>query len=275
MKLSVFHHHALAAAAEAGKEAEEGYAYLLSCGIEAVTLDLAECMKDPTLTARLRRAGLRISAINGYYRFPGEEERIRTHLQIAADAGAAGIMMSPGFFEKGEVPEEVFADETACHAFFDRSEKTAAMCEGMAYAIRQANGRLFVSVEDYDSETSPARNMAGLSWFMQRLPGLGFSLDTGNFAFSGEDAEAALRKFGSRIVDVHVKDRGAEPGHRVGYNRGLRPVAVGDGYLPVAAIVGRLLRQGYDGYFTIEHFGVADYRQAIAASADFLRAAAR
>ena len=78
-----------------------------------------------------------------------------------------------------------------------------------------------------------------------------------------------------RTDDGHEVECKVKGNFRLRGIRSTSPVAVGDGYLPIAAIVGRLLRQGYDGYFTIEHFGVADYRQAIASSADFLRAAAR
>ena len=54
----------------------------------------------------------------------------------------------------------------------------------------------------------------------------------------------------------------------------LLPVAAGDGYIPVGALVERLLQNGYDGYFAIEHFDAPNQRESILRSAAFLRRAA-
>jgi sugar phosphate isomerase/epimerase len=73
------------------------------------------------------------------------------------------------------------------------------------------------------------------------------------------------------IVHVHTKDRGVEE-NCVGFRfkRGMAPAATGDGYLPIADYARRLLSDGYDGYFAIEHYGHCDQAGAIVRSAQNL-----
>ena len=51
----------------------------------------------------------------------------------------------------------------------------------------------------------------------------------------------------------------------------MKPVPVGEGYMPIAELVKKLHDQGYDGYFAIEHFGAPDQLGFMLRSAEFLK----
>ena len=109
---------------------------------------------------------------------------------------------------------------------------------------------------------------------MKNVPGLHFTLDTGNFAFSDEDALAACQTLRDRIVHVHCKDRAADASALPGkYSRGLLPCAVGDGYISMGTILTYLKEIAYTGGLTIEHYNTPDYEEAMRRSADYLHRA--
>lgn len=123
------------------------------------------------------------------------------------------------------------------------------------------------------SKNEAAARMYQLLWFMENVPGLKFTLDTGNFAYSDEDAVQAYEVLKDYIVHVHCKDRNVDPAltgeHR--YNRGLLAAAVGSGYLPMKEILDRLKESGYEDYLAIEHFNAADQVAFMEQSAAFLQ----
>ena len=77
-----------------------------------------------------------------------------------------------------------------------------------------------------------------------------------------------------RIVHVHCKDRFTE--EKVGCEMkmtvdGIKmyPAAVGDGCIKMHEIVSALEKRGYDGIYTIEHFGAEDQLEYIKRSVGF------
>ena len=106
--------------------------------------------------------------------------------------------------------------------------------------------------------------MYQLLWFMENVPGLKFTLDTGNFAYSDEDAVQAYEVLKDYNVDPALTGE-----HR--YNRGLLAAAVGSGYLPMKEILDRLKESGYEDYLAIEHFNAADQVAFMEQSAAFLQ----
>ena len=67
------------------------------------------------------------------------------------------------------------------------------------------------TLEDFDGPVQPFARMYQLLWFMENVPGLKFTLDTGNFAYSDEDAVQAYEVLKDYIVHVHCKDRNVDP----------------------------------------------------------------
>ena len=273
MKLSIFHHHLVAAAKELRITQEESYLLAKEMGISAVDINLDDLTADPTLPTRAANCGLAISSIHAYYRFCEREEstRIALHMETAVAVGAKCVMVIPDFFPAGEIPASVIHKYGSCAAFFDASPRMKNILSGMREAVRVGREHgITVTVEDYDHADSPTATSTEMRYFAERVPGLAFTFDTGNFAFSDEDALAALDRLTDRTVYLHCKDRGEEEGHRGIRTRGLAACAVGDGYLPIGEILRRLQNAGYDGYVAIEHFGVPCYREASARSVEFL-----
>jgi inosose dehydratase len=92
------------------------------------------------------------------------------------------------------------------------------------------------------------------------IPAVGLCLDTGHLAVGGTDPLEFAQAAGERIVHVHLKDVDARLASRVrsgslpfreAVRRGLfRPL--GDGDIDLAGLLGRLLDQGYGGWFVLE-----------------------
>lgn len=273
MKLSVFHHHLLMVARERGTPPEEEYRRAYGMGIRAVDINLEELIADPALPDRIAEAGLGFSSIHAYYKFTERDEsaRIRLHMETAKAIGAPCVMVIPDFCPAGSIPDEVIHDPAALAAFFDASPLMPVILDGMREAVRvgRENG-ILVTVEDYDHRDSPLATATEMRYFLERVEGLFVTFDTGNFIFSDEDIEQAFALIGDKTVNLHLKDRGEDETHKGKHLCGLAPVAVGDGYLAILPILVALKNRGYDGFLTVEHFGVSSYGEATERSVAFL-----
>ncbi len=72
-------------------------------------------------------------------------------------------------------------------------------------------------------------------------PRLGICVDTGHFHAAGVDTVGFIRRFASRIVNVHLKD-----------HRGAVSVGIGRGEIHLAAEIAALREVGYEGDLTVE-----------------------
>jgi sugar phosphate isomerase/epimerase len=70
---------------------------------------------------------------------------------------------------------------------------------------------------------------------------IGITVDTGHFTSSQVDMPAFVKRFGSRVFHVHVKDHVGE-----------RSVPLGKGHTDNRALVVALAATRYDGYFSVE-----------------------
>ena len=128
------------------------------------------------------------------------------------------------------------------------TELMETVCERIAAFVKvAAKEGVDVMVEDYDNPRSPCYNTTTLDHLFAASPQLNHVFDTGNYLFCGEDVMTALRHFRERIHHVHLKDRKAK--------RDYASLPVGTGIVPLKDVVDELVRNGYDGWFTVEHFG--------------------
>lgn len=193
---------------------------------------------------------------------------LREVLSLCRAEGVEGLEIRDLHLREREV--ELSPEDTA--ACMARNPAVCRMRDRLRLLVAEAEQhQVTVTLEDFDGAREPYARCAQLRWFMEQVPGLRFTLDTGNFAFSDEDVLAAQTLLASWVAHVHCKDRGEESGMTERQHcRGLAPVAVGDGYLPVDEVVRCLKAGGYQGFLAIEHFGARDQLGAIRRSARYL-----
>lgn len=265
MKMSVFYDHIRKAAEQQGISLQEMLVRARMMGYSLLEMDFDALQRDPSVEESLRTVGMGISSIYCFFDFGSapQQDRRKALIEAAVRTGAMKIMPIPGFYS--------CADEGVREAERDRMLLTmwALMAEAQAAGVA-------VTIEDYDDEPSPIRNSEGMRWFLERLPELRVTYDTGNFRYSCEDEMHAFDALQDKIVHVHLKDRSLEA--HVGEQpkvamdgAEMYPSPVGGGVVPMERIFERLKAMGYDGVLTVEHFDSADMQANMQASADYLK----
>lgn len=122
-----------------------------------------------------------------------------------------------------------------------------------------------VTVEDYDNPASPCYNTVALDKVFLASPKTGHTFDTGNYLFCGEDALEALKHFMDKVWHVHLKDRVAKGDYR--------SPAIGTGIIPIQKIISALQTSGYEGWYTVEHYGSQNMLRDAELSIRFVRTA--
>lgn len=165
-----------------------------------------------------------------------QDEVVRS-IDFMLSHGYDKILLVPGLLP--ENPSQELLQEV-----YYRTEAYAHAC--------QMKG-LEVMIEDYDNPRSPCFNRAALDKLFAAAPSLNHVFDTGNYCYAGDDVMEAMHHFASRIHHVHLKDRKAL--------HDLASPAVGTGIVPMKEFITGLLAMGYQGWFTVEHFGAPDMEQ--------------
>lgn len=264
MKLSVFYDHILQAAVQTGKSLEELLEGVKAAGIDAVEINMSYLCEHQEAYRLLQQAGLQVSCVYEFYEMEhrDEGEKAKRHLDTAGKAKAERILVVPGFFSQEEAHsfKECVADYNKTAAFLNKNEKALRMAEGLSFiAEKGADAGVYVTVEDFDDTGSPLSCVNGMRWFFERIPQLKGTFDTGNFIIQREDVLTAWELLKEKIVHIHCKDRG------------IQPLAVGDGYIPMREILERVQKIHYGGYLAIEHFDAADQETCMRKSAAFLK----
>ncbi|MBD5468605.1 MAG: sugar phosphate isomerase/epimerase [Lachnospiraceae bacterium] len=263
LKLTVFYDHINQAMRQTGKSFEELARELTAAGISGVEMDYGELVKKPRrLCAALKKAGLPISCVYTFFDWgnPGNGPDYKKVIRLLAHCGVPHILAIPGFAEQGQ-------DREACRA---RMAQTLKQCCGYA-----AKYGITVGMEDFDDERATFARAEELQWYLEQVPDLSCTFDTGNFLYSEEDALQAWTLLHARVGYVHCKDRefavkaGEEPKRTVG-GRAMYSAAVGSGVIPMEELVRCIGKSGYDGVFAIEHFGSQSMYEDMLASAAWL-----
>lgn len=264
MKLSVFFHHIKGAAKQSGRAISEVIELVRSFGIEYLEFDIEDLKSDETANI-LNASGVKISSVYGFYDFgkSSEPEDAFYQCERAAELGSDKIMIIPGFYSS--VDKETRLRE--------REKMICAMKIVCEYAHKLG---LVPTIEDFDDFSSPIATSEGMLDFISNVPHLKATFDTGNFIISAESEIYALEKIKPYIVHVHCKDRSMNPDKRCGMKCSTDGTELYDcpacfGCIAVAQTVKELSGSGYDGIYTIEHFGAYDQLEFIRQSAENLR----
>lgn len=277
MELSVFYEHILEAAQQTGKSTSEILKYCHDIGISGLEMNFSFLEDNKRrLCSELSETGMKISCICESFDFGRNKDisKGKRMLEAAAEMKARRILVIPGELESWEA-----AELSACSGIYDTTEQymnQSASILNMQRALTELVGcaaefGIQVTLEDFDGFMQPFARINQLLWFMKHVQGLKYTLDTGNFAFSNEDAVKAADILGEYIVHVHCKDRRESPYVNGEFCRGLGQCAAGEGYIPIDSLVKRLKESGYNGYLAVEHFGVPNQISYIEKSANYLK----
>lgn len=264
-QLNAFHAHILEACAQRDLTEPEALRQVKAMGYGGLECDCRQ------LTEERRQwfddCGLKVASVYEDYDLghstPEENERqFRCHLERTASFGAKRALCVPGLIRKGDDPDLI------------RRRMAEELCR-MVEAAREYG--VTVTIEDYDNAASPCSTAMGLWFFLQNVEGLGFTFDTGNFAYSMEDAMDGLHLLGPWVCHVHLKDRSrdaafanAKDDNWLADLSGERmyPCPVGEGWLGLDELTRTLIQGGYKGSFSVEHFGAANQLEALRRSAE-------
>ena len=293
IKLSIFYEHLREAMEQTGKSFEELLSEAKKAGIQGVEMEFTTLVQRPELGRIIKNAGMEISNLYQFFDF-GNKYAAGMHtgrkmIDTAKAMGISRVMIIPGFLapEQSRELNRLSGSFEDTALYMEGLAEVLAMRDAMAELTEYAKERgIMVSIEDFDGFTSPIARTNQIKWFLSQVPDLRHTLDMGNYAFSNENAEEAYELFRKQIGHVHCKDRGEESeadpviweelglpfGEELIHRRGIKPVPVGEGYLPIANMVRRLKEEGYEGYMAIEHFGAPDQLGFMLRSAEFLRA---
>lgn len=266
MRLSVFYNHIVKASEQRGLPLEDVLDKVHALGIDAVELDLEEALTGTeAMKKRLDAAGISVASMYAFFDF-GNDPAVEpgyAFIDAAAYLGAGKVLVIPGFTRESASPEE------RARALQGMAAALNAICD---YAERK---RIRVTMEDFDDIQAPFSSADELLWFLEQVPKLAITFDTGNFIYRGEDELEAFAKLKDRTIHVHCKDRsledsGGEP--RISTSGiPLYPSPVGSGCIRIAEILQLLKAEGYGDTLAIEHFDAVDQLGYMEQSAAWLR----
>lgn len=265
MKLSVFYHHLLQAAEQTGLPLESLIERIGAVGITAVETDYGAITDGADDFFRLiNRGRLDISAVFNTFSFEKKPDRmfIDEFIYNVAQSGAKKVLAIPGFIPENEkYPEKLI---------YNMTDGLFFLCSAAApYGIT-------ITIEDFDNKTSPCSTAKGIKRFLDDIPSLGVTFDTGNFMYSGEDELEAFEKLKDRIVHVHCKDRllngeSTTLPYKTVSGTPMYPSPVGYGVIKMNEIMQKLALINYDGWYTIEHYDAVNQLSYIEKSALWLK----
>lgn len=262
MKKAVFLAHVKDAARQRGGDLKEYLRMTKELGYDGLECDYTDLEQDPRGFAEmLAEAELQIASVPCWFSFEKgvNPEQIGAVVKNVAAAGGKKILAIPGFL-----------DEQYPDALNNMTEGLKILCrEAAEFGIQ-------VSLEDFDNIKSPCATAEGLAWFFERVPELGFNLDTGNFLYAEQDVLEITKAFADRITHIHLKDRRETPvydGQQPQYSIKGRPMyscPVGQGDIPIRELLVMAEKAGYNGFCSAEHYAVEDQWDFMVKSARWL-----
>lgn len=263
MKISIFYHHIEEAAAQSGKNLDEILKIARESGIQAVEIDAARLRdSENEIVTILQKADMTISCICSFCDLGHGSDFKQGYdlIDLAVRTGVKNVLLVPGFISDNDNRDIVISRQIEAV----RAVSSYAKSKGVK-----------VYMEDYDDQQAPYSTLQELFYFLKEIPELGCAFDTGNFLYNEENAEEALTLLLPYIGHVHVKDRSlsekeGETPELTAKGKKIYSSAVGEGCIPMKNICQRLMDNGYNGTFAIEHFGSQNQLEDMQKSAEWL-----
>ena len=218
----------------------------------------------PQVLAWADNNGLAIRSLSGYCdfaqtdgaRLQAEVEQLMSTCRAAAEMGVPVVRAFTGDLKPGIDLTAVRANIIA--GFRQACDEAQAL--GVTLGIEN-HGRL---INDGPELVALVKEVAGSG---RGIHNLGFTLDTGNFAWAGHDfaqVEADFAAVLPYVVSVHIKD-GTWTGD------GFEFVPAGEGDLPLSQLFRDLVNREYKGPVYSEFEGAGDFREGTRKSIAYLK----
>ena len=250
MKIAAFYENIKTGAGAAGISMENALGELKEAGMDLLYANYEEIRKDLTwLRPVMEQYEIGVEGLYGFFDFPHQfpDERYKECIALCAELGGTNVLLLPGI---------ILPDEKA-----DEEVLTQRMIDGLALAAEYGQPRnVAVTLEDFDGMVAPYNCISGMKMFMDSIPKLGCSFDTGNFIMFGEDPLEAFHLLKDRTCTVHIKDRSRTPVNpgdipkQCADGSTVYPCPVGRGYIPIPEIVKELKEDGYTGNLIAEMY---------------------
>ena len=266
MKIAAFYENILEGAQKSGMTDREALITLYERGMQAIYISYDSLRSDKERHLSLfREIGLVVEGLHGFFDLGADPESdgCLDMIRLAKEAGASNVLIVPGMIKS--------EDEN------QREQKLRNMQEALSKAVVYGEQEgITVSVEDFDGLDSPYNSVEGLKWFLDHVPGLMCTFDTGNFIMFHEDEVAAFHLFRDRICALHIKDRSAtlisdaDRPKQCADGSFVYPVPVGSGYIKIREILACLVQDGYLGNVIAEIYDYDDMLNGVIQSVSWL-----
>lgn len=251
MRIAAFYENIKEGTEYLGISMKEACMDLKEAGMELLYISGSSFQEDrDEVIQLLKETELKIEGLHQWVDFAHnpESEEYKQTLKDAKMLGAANVLFVPGFIRDEEESQ--------------REYLIMNMIKGMSHAVAYGEKiGMPVSMEDFDGMSAPYNCISGLKRFMDEIPGLKCSFDTGNFIMYHENEMDAFACFNDRLCTIHLKDRKATP-----YYAGNIPnicadgsrsysCPIGDGNIHIEELIARLQGQNYEGNLIVEMYG--------------------
>ena len=212
MKTAVFYEHILEGAKQSGKSVAELMEKCASWNIRGIEIGDALLRENKEeIKELLEKNHMQVSCSNAFYDFGHNPDAAQGKKQIdlAEEFGVSKVLIIPGELSENEAAalNALSASKEQTDSYMSENASIQNMVQALKELVAYGKEKnILVTLEDFDGPVQPFARTHQLLWFMENVPGLKFTLDTGNFAYSDEDAVQAYEVLKDYIVHTHAKD---------------------------------------------------------------------
>ena len=274
MKLSVFFLYCLRLAEQKGISVKDALKYVRLLGYEGIDIDKNELIEYPFAVEYINECGLKICNVYGEYDVVGGlDKNVNDLVDYAVTCGAKNAMVLTGLFSKDTFNKSLINNREKMLEFLDDNEDALRVANTLKESVDYATKKgVSLTVEDVGSHYAITSYISQIEWLFNKVDGLKFTFDTGNFYLNGQDVLSAFELFGDKTTHVHCKDFLLKPEvNSSDFSYAKISTAIGMGACPISKLVSFFIEKGYDGFFTTEYLGVENVENILIESSNYFK----
>ena len=172
MEISAFYENIKEGVMNDGIDMKVALAQLKQDGMEKIyfSYDTLKDDKGDTIIKMVQELELGVEGIYGFVRFDRfpMDDSYQDMIDLAVKVNADNVLLVPGFITEDDKGKE--------------KQILGNMWTGLKNAVQYGKQQgIAVSIEDFDGLDAPYCRIDGVTEFLENVPGLQFSFDTGNF----------------------------------------------------------------------------------------------